>query len=97
MNDTDVDEDALTITVVNAGDSLFSRHHERWCGCQLHSGGKLLWQRFVYLHDSSYGNGGSDTATVAVTVTNVQDAPDAVNDVATIAEDSGANIVNVEG
>ena len=38
----------------------------------------------------------TDTATVTVTVTNVDnDAPDAVNDTATVAEDSGANPINV--
>ena len=40
--------------------------------------------------------GHTDTATVNVTVTNVNDAPDAVDDTpASIAEDSGANTVNV--
>ena len=40
----------------------------------------------------------TDTATVTVTVTNVDnDAPDAVNDTATVAEDSGANPINVLG
>jgi large repetitive protein len=41
------------------------------------------------------GNGGSDSATVSITVTNVNDPPDAVNDTATMAEDSGANTINV--
>ena len=40
--------------------------------------------------------GATDTATVTVTVTNVNnDAPDAVNDAATVAEDSGANPITV--
>ena len=39
-------------------------------------------------------NGGS-TATVAVTVTCVDDAPTAVNDTATVAEDSGASSIDV--
>ena len=39
-----------------------------------------------------------DTATVTVTVTNVDnDAPDAVNDTATVLEDSGATAINVLG
>src|SRR4029453_17563904 len=37
----------------------------------------------------------TDTATVSVTVTNVNDAPDAVNDNKTVTEDSGANTVAV--
>jgi len=41
------------------------------------------------------GNGGSDTATVNVTVNNVNDAPDAVNDTATVDEDSADNVIDV--
>jgi hypothetical protein len=41
------------------------------------------------------GTGHIDTATVTITVTNVNDAPDAVNDAKTVVEDSGANSVNV--
>jgi hypothetical protein len=37
----------------------------------------------------------TDTATVNITITNVNDAPDAVNDAATVAEDSGANPIDV--
>ena len=39
----------------------------------------------------------SDTATVNVTVTPVNDPPDAVNDSKTVAEDSGASSVDVLG
>jgi hypothetical protein len=48
-----------------------------------------------FTYTISDGNGGSDTATVSVTVTSVNDTPDAVNDSATVAEDSGANTINV--
>jgi hypothetical protein len=48
-----------------------------------------------FTYTISDGNGGSDTATVNVTVTNVNDPPDAINDSATVAEDSGANAINV--
>jgi hypothetical protein len=48
-----------------------------------------------FTYTISDGNGGTDTATVFVTVTNVNDNPDAVNDSATVAEDSGANAINV--
>jgi hypothetical protein len=48
-----------------------------------------------FTYTISDGNGGSDTATVSVTVTAVNDAPDAVNDTATVAEDSGANAISV--
>jgi large repetitive protein len=48
-----------------------------------------------FTYTISDGNGGTDTATVSITVTNVNDPPDAVNDSATVAEDSGANTINV--
>jgi uncharacterized repeat protein (TIGR01451 family) len=48
-----------------------------------------------FTYTISDGNGGTDTATVSVTVTNVNDNPDAVNDSATVAEDSGANAIDV--
>ncbi|MFC1611224.1 Ig-like domain-containing protein, partial [Myxococcota bacterium] len=41
------------------------------------------------------GNGGSDTATVTVTVTNTNDNPDAVDDTATVDENSAANTIDV--
>ncbi|WP_309242985.1 Ig-like domain-containing protein [Hyalangium versicolor] len=49
----------------------------------------------TFTYTISDGNGGTDTATVTVTVTPVNDPPDAVDDVATVAEDSGATAVNV--
>jgi uncharacterized protein (TIGR03382 family) len=48
-----------------------------------------------FTYTVSDGNGGTDTATVTVTVSPVNDAPDAVNDAVTVAEDSGATVVNV--
>jgi hypothetical protein len=41
------------------------------------------------------GNGGTDTEAIAVTVTNVNEAPLAVNDTATKTEDSGATAIDV--
>ena len=43
----------------------------------------------------SDGNGGSDSATVYVTVTAVNDLPDAIDDTATVVEDSSNNQINV--
>ena len=48
-----------------------------------------------FTYTISDGNGGTATATVNVTVTNVNDDPVAVNDAATVAEDSGANAIDV--
>ena len=39
----------------------------------------------------------TDTATVTITVTEVNDTPDAINDSATVAEDSGATVITVLG
>jgi hypothetical protein len=43
----------------------------------------------------SDGNGGSDSATVNVTINNVNDNPDAVDDAATVDKDSGPNTIDV--
>src|SRR4029077_9661086 len=48
-----------------------------------------------FTYTISDGHGGTDTATVNVTVTNVNDNPDAVNDAATAAEDSAGNVIDV--
>jgi hypothetical protein len=43
----------------------------------------------------SDGNGGSDSASVTVTVTSVNDAPEATNDTASVAEGSSDNTIGV--
>ena len=48
-----------------------------------------------FTYTISDGNGGTDTATVNVTVTPVNDNPDANDDSATVAEDSGATAIDV--
>ncbi|HEV2828227.1 MAG TPA: Ig-like domain-containing protein [Pyrinomonadaceae bacterium] len=93
-NDSDLDNDTLTVTAVTQG-----AHGS----VAITGGGTAVSYTPAanFFGDDSFtytisdGNGGTDTATVAITVTNVQDAPDAVNDSATIAEDSGANAVDV--
>src|SRR5205085_8601602 len=42
-----------------------------------------------FTYTISDGNGGTDTATVSVTVTSVNDPPDAVDDAVTVLESSG--------
>ncbi|RYX80611.1 tandem-95 repeat protein [bacterium] len=49
----------------------------------------------TFTYTLSDGNDGTDTATVTVTVTPVNDPPTATDDSATVAEDSGATIINV--
>jgi CSLREA domain-containing protein len=91
-NDSDPDMDTLTITavtqgvngsVINNGNSVTYSPNANFFGSD----------SFTYTIDD--GNGNTDTATVNVTVTNVQDSPNANDDMATVAEDSGANVINV--
>jgi len=93
-NDTDVDNDTLTVSAVtqgshgsvtNNGTSVSYTPNSNFFGTD------------TFTYTISDGNDGTDTATVNVTVTNVEDAPDAVDDSATVAEDSGANVINVLG
>ncbi|KFE60960.1 internalin [Hyalangium minutum] len=49
----------------------------------------------TFTYTASDGNGGTDTATVTVTVDPVNDPPTANNDTLTVAEDSGATMVDV--
>ena len=77
--------------------------HQRHGGHHRHAGTGLTYTptaNFAGTDTFTYtiadADGLTDTATVTVTVTNVDnDAPDAVNDTATVAEDSGANPINV--
>lgn len=92
-NDTDANAgDTLTITavtqgahgsVVNNGTSVSYTPNPNFFGSD----------SFTYTIDD--GHSATDTATVSVTVLNVEDPPTAVNDSATIAEDSGANAISV--
>jgi DNA/RNA endonuclease G (NUC1) len=95
-NDSDVDGDTLTVTAVTPG-----AHGS----VAITGGGTAVSytpaanffgsDSFTYTIGDGHGN--SDTATVGVTVTGVQDPPDAVNDSSSVAEDSGANSINVLG
>jgi hypothetical protein len=48
-----------------------------------------------FTYTISDGNGGTATATVSVTVINANDDPTANDDIATVAEDSGATVISV--
>ena len=93
-NDTDPDLDPLTVTAVtqgtngavaitNAGADVSYTPNANFFGVD------------TFTYTISDGDGGVDTASVTVTVTNVQDAPTANDDAATVAEDSVANAINV--
>jgi len=93
-NDSDGNGDTLTVTAVTqpAG------------GTVVLVGGVITFQpnpnftgATTFTYTISDGNGGTDTATVTVNVTPVNDPPDAINDVATLAEDAGATTIVVLG
>jgi hypothetical protein len=91
-NDTDLDGDTLTVTAVTQGTN----------GSVALVGGVVNYTpnpNFVgsdsFTYTISDGNGGSDSATVAITVTNANDAPVANDDAATVVEDSANNVIDV--
>jgi hypothetical protein len=89
-NDTDPDGDALTVTSVTQGSKGSS---------SINAGGTVTYTPNANANGSdsftytiSDGHGGSDTATVNVTITAVNDAPNAVNDTAATNEDTPVTI-----
>ncbi|MGN6258724.1 MAG: Ig-like domain-containing protein [Solirubrobacterales bacterium] len=101
-NDTDVDGDSLTITSVDTagtrgavaiaegGKSVTYDPRGRFDELQA---GQTANDGFAYT--ISDGHGGTSTATVAVTVTGVDDAPKAVNDSVKLKENDPATAVDV--
>ena len=98
VNDTDPDGDAIsvasvtqpangTVAITGGGTGVTYQPNANYCN---NPPGTAL-DTFTY----TLSPGGS-TATVAVTVNCADDAPTAVNDAATVAEDSGANTINVQ-
>ena len=91
-NDTDAEGDTLVVSAVTQG-----AH-----GAVANDGSSVSYTPAAnfagmdsFHYTTSDGNGGEDTATVSVTVTAVQDAPDAVDDTATVAEDGGPYAIAV--
>ena len=92
-NDSDVDGDSLSIsgfdqpehgTIVDNGDGSFTfTPDENWNG------------ETDFTYTVSDGQGGTDTATVNITVDGVNDGPVANDDTATATEDGGAVQINV--
>jgi DNA/RNA endonuclease G (NUC1) len=91
-NDSDLDGDTLSVTAVTQpghGSATFAGGSVTYTPALNYNGG----DSFSYTVGD--GHGGTATATVSITVNAVNDNPVAVNDSATVAEDSGANTVNV--
>jgi len=89
VNDTDPDMDSLTVIVVSQGThgSVVNKSNSVTYTPSANFNGA---DSFTYT--ASDGHGGIDTATVDVTVAAVNDAPDAVNDIATTPENTAVNI-----
>ena len=92
-NDTDSDGDSVTVLLINT-----DPEH----GAAEVSNGKIFYaptanynglDSFTYIVKD--GQGGRDEATVAITVTSVNDAPALVNDTLTVDVGSSANVVSV--
>ena len=86
-NDSDLDGDTLSVSGVGTA-AHGTAAVERGRDDHLHAGGELQRRRTASPTRSSDGHGGTATATVTVTVTAVNDAPVAVDDAATTAEDT---------
>ncbi len=95
-NDTDADMDTLTVVSVTQGANGAVSITGGGTGVSYTPNANFFGSD-SFTYTISDGNGGMDTATVNVTVTPVQDAPAANDDAATVAEDSGANTINVLG
>jgi hypothetical protein len=91
-NDFDVDGDSLTITGVTVplhGTATYTASYVYYTPDPDYNGS----DQFSY--SVSDGNGGSDSATVYVTVGGLNDPPNAVADSATVAEDSSGHQIDV--
>jgi VCBS repeat-containing protein len=90
-NDTDVDNDTLTVSAVTQGThgtvSINPDNTVKYTPAANYNGS----DSFTYT--VSDGNGGTATATVTVTITAVNDAPVANADTTSVAEDGTVNVV----
>ena len=89
-NDDDIDGDTLTVT--GASDPANGSVAVNLDGTITYTPDPDFSGADVFTYGISDGNGGSDTATVTVTVNEINDAPAAVDDVAVTDEDVAATI-----
>jgi large repetitive protein len=93
-NDTDIDGGPLSVTTLTPT----ANHGTVSCtaaGLCTYMPAASYFGPDSFDYSISDGNGGTDTATVNVTVTPVNDAPNAVDDVLTTAEDAASAPLNV--
>ncbi|MCP5082216.1 MAG: tandem-95 repeat protein, partial [Alphaproteobacteria bacterium] len=88
-NDSDLDGDALSVTAASAGNGSVSIRPD---GSLDYTPNANFNGTDTVTYTISDGNGATDTATVSITVNPVNDGPDAVNDTASVDEDSAVTI-----
>ncbi|MBK6296003.1 MAG: cadherin-like domain-containing protein [Rhodoferax sp.] len=92
-NDTDPEGDTLTVTAVTNG-ANGSVTIDATSGNPVYTPNLNFVGTDTFTYTISDGNGGTDTATVSVTVgPNANDAPDAINDIASTTEDTPVTVV----
>ncbi|KYK28442.1 hypothetical protein AYK20_07210 [Thermoplasmatales archaeon SG8-52-1] len=92
VNDNDIDGDSLiiiSVTTPNHGSASYDDDFAYYTPDPNYNGA----DQFIYT--ISDGQGGTDNATIYITVTSINDPPTAINDNATVAEDSIDNLINV--
>jgi VCBS repeat-containing protein len=92
INDTDVDGDTLTVNTSPESPPSYGTLTLYTDGSYeyIHDGSETISDSFVYRISDGYG--GTDTATVTITITPVNDPPDAANDNASVAEGGTLNV-----
>jgi uncharacterized delta-60 repeat protein len=94
-NDTDVDGDALTATLVSSPTNGTIILNPDGSFDYTHDGSETISDSFTY--QVADGNGGFDVATVNLTINPVNDAPDAIADAYTVAEGATLSIAAPTG
>lgn len=92
-NDADPDGDALSVSAVTQGANGSVTNNGD--GTVTYSPALNFFGADSFTYTISDGQGGLDTATVNVAVSNVNDPPSAADDAASVNEDSGPNVVGV--
>ncbi|MGR3362944.1 MAG: Ig-like domain-containing protein, partial [Maritimibacter harenae] len=93
-NDSDADADPVSV-IVNSLPQNGTLDLDNASGAYTYTPDADFSGTDGFTYTISDGNGGTDTASVTLTVTSVQDAPVATDDEITVAEDSGALSFNV--
>jgi CshA-type fibril repeat protein len=92
VNDTDIDGDSLTVSAATSSNGTVTINAD---GTLNYIPNADFNGTDTITYTISDGNGGTATATVTITVSSVNDAPVAVNDAATVSEDSSSNTLSV--